>query len=240
MTAACSSSFASIPGYEFFRGDALGDVRKHGTALYVKCTLRSVQVNVSLPNVVAVHLVDLGLYVVSIYRPPSMSNEENETLVEFLGSFTVGKETVILGDFNLPTVAWSHGGYSGQEYVRPVDRMFCDCFVECGLKQWVDFGTFFPSGNTLDLILTSEDDRVIDVFALSPLPGCHHSPVVCRLVFQFGVIDSLDGDRSSLSWGRGDYVGMSEELAHIDWETLFYDLDVNQSFNIFRDILVNY
>ena len=77
-------------------------------------------------------------------------------------------------------------GNSEGSYVRVLDSDFRDCFIECGLHQWVDSGTFVRSNNVLDLVLTSSEDRVYGVEVLDPLPGCDHSPVVCNLAFQFG------------------------------------------------------
>ena len=208
LTASCNSSFVQLAGYEFYRGDALGVVRKHGAGVYVSKLLQSVQVDIPLSNVVGVHLIELDLYVLSVYRPPSSTPEENSSLMEFLSSFSVGKEIVVLGDFNLPTIPWNRNNSFNTDYVRPVDRAFRDVFEECGLVQWVDFGTFFPAGSTLDLVFTSDEDRVIDVNALAPFPGCHHCPVVCRLVFQFE--DSSSDSASSFCWERGNYAGMSD------------------------------
>ena len=97
----------SIPGFSFHRGDVAGTVRKHGSGLYVSKSLRQVQVDVQLPNVAVVHLIDFDLHVLSVYRPPSYSLEENLQLVSFLTRFVPGKEVLILGDFNLPTLGWS-------------------------------------------------------------------------------------------------------------------------------------
>ena len=155
----CSSSFVSLPGFEFYRGDVLGNVKKHGAGLYVSKTLEHVQIDVELPNLVVVHLISLDIFVISVYRPPSYSREENTLLMQFLTDFSYGKELIVLGDFNLPSIKWPFGD-SVEVYITPVDREFYGCFVECGLSQWVEFGTFVPSDNILDLVLTSELDRI--------------------------------------------------------------------------------
>ena len=143
LTESCSSSFVNIPGFRFHRGDVVGEVRKHGAGLYVYHALRHIKVDVSISNVVVVHLLDYDIYVMSIYRPPSYSTEANHVLMAFLRSFSVGKELVILGDFNLPSLKWSAATVF-DSYVSPNDRLFHDCFVDCGLVQWVEFGAFFP------------------------------------------------------------------------------------------------
>ena len=66
--------------------------------------------------------------------------------------FSLGKELLIMGDFNLPSLQWGNGEVSCSGYMTPTDRLFRDCFTGCGLTQFVEEGTFFPSGNTLDLM----------------------------------------------------------------------------------------
>ena len=50
-------------------------------------------------------------------------------------------------------------------YVPPRETLFFYCFSLLGYSQWVEEGTFVDSGNVLDLVLTTERDRV-DVSAL--------------------------------------------------------------------------
>ena len=79
-------------------------VRKHGAGLYISEKLKRVEVETGIPNLVVVQLVELDTYVVSAYRPPSYTQLENSRLVDFLLGFVVGKEVVLVGDFNLPTL----------------------------------------------------------------------------------------------------------------------------------------
>ena len=50
----------------------------------------------NIPNVVACRLVDSGIYVLSVYRSPSFSGEENLNLLNFLEDFTSDKEVVLM------------------------------------------------------------------------------------------------------------------------------------------------
>ncbi len=81
-----------------------------------------------------------------------------------------------MGDFNLPTIKWGsdimcHG-------LAVVDRQFYNCFTTLGLVQWIYLPTFVPSGNILDLILTSEHDKIGATEVLPPFPGCGHCPIL--------------------------------------------------------------
>ena len=230
------SSFVTLPGFELYRGDVGGEVRKHGAALYVDVSFRQVQVEVQLPNLVIVFLLDLDIYVLSVYRPPSYSVAENEALREFLTEFSLGKEVVIMGDFNLPSLKWDDRmGMGGQ--VSGTDRSFFDCFVACGFSQWVESSTFFPSGNILDLVLTSEIDRIGSVTVEPPLPGCGHCPVLCSVVFQFGTGPTNVVSQECLSWTKAKYNEISREIGLIEWEFIFEGTSVEEAYGIFVEVI---
>ena len=238
LTSSCSTSFVSLPGFSFLRGDVVGVVRKHGAGLYVSNDLKHIQIDVPIPNVVVVHLVDLELYVLSVYRPPSYNAEENLALLTFLSGFMPSKEVLLLGDFNLPSLRWSTE-FALDSYISPTDSLFYDCFIECGLSQWVSFGTFFPSGNILDLILTSDEDRVGEVYSCPPLPGCHHCPVICSVIFQFRLEEDALISEEKLSWGRADFQSISEDLMEVDWELAFAGRDIDFCYDYFVQVIAD-
>ena len=105
------------------RGDGSLSVRKHGCCLYVADSLSFVHVDVGLMNVAGVFLSELDVYVLATYRPPSNSHVQDVNLLSFLSEFSVGKEVIILEDFNSPSLNWSsenavHG------YIPPRELLF--------------------------------------------------------------------------------------------------------------------
>ncbi|MEL6803018.1 MAG: endonuclease/exonuclease/phosphatase family protein, partial [Bacteroidota bacterium] len=237
LTGNCSSSFVDVPGFSLCRGDVAGTVRKHGAAIYIRDSLTHVQVLVSLPNIAVVHLAEYDIHIVSIYRPPSYLIAENIALMDFLRNFAVGKEVIFMGDFNLPSLKWAHDSVHS-EYITPNDRLFLDCFAESGLTQWVEFGTYFPSGNILDIVLTTDDDRIGEVYPLPPLPGCHHCPVVFNIIFSFLPVYSEDGRLERRSWNRANFRAISDELLSIDWERSLENLNVQQAYSLFTEAVL--
>ena len=136
-----------------------------------------------------------------------------------------------MGDFNLPTLDWAANA-AVAVCARPIDRDFYDVFSGCGWTQWVDVPTFVASGNVLDLVLTSDTDRILEVYTAPPLPGCGHVPVVVGVVFQSGV--GVVGDATpKWDWFRGNYSEISSALLDMDWERLLYGLDVGSSYRLF-------
>ena len=235
LVSSMSSSFVDLPGFNFFRGDVVGEVRKHGTGLFVRKEFKAVPLDVTVPNVVAVEVPELGCSFVSCYRPPSYTEVENSMLRSFLCSFCVGRTVVILGDLNLPSIKWGDDGlaYGG---ITAADRPFLESFLVAGLRQWVTEGTFFPSGNTLDLVLTSDHDVVGEVSVLPPLPGCHHCPVVAQLFPHTMEIQQTD-ELTARLWYKGRYSEINEVLMTMDWDGELDALSSDQMYERFLNII---
>ena len=119
----------------------------------------------------------------------------------------------------------------------PLSNLFLSCFNQLGLSQWVKFPTFIPSGNTLDLILTSELDRVGDVFSLPLLPGCHHVPVICDYLFMFTDVSLSPHAPVKRDWTRGKYTIINSHILDIDWDFEFDGLDLDGQLLRFMSIL---
>ena len=105
--------------------------------------------------------------------------------------------------------------------------LFFDSFSLLGLGQWVRESTFVDSTNILDLMLTTEFDRIRAVSVLEPYPRCHHCPIVCEYVLQ------LTGDKEEevvekRLWSKGDYTKLSGSILAVNFE--FNDRSVNNCF----------
>lgn len=228
-------SFVSISQYNIVRADTQCNTRKHGVCIYIKNSLNFVPLEVNCTNTCAIYLLDLNLYVVIVYRPPSNSNSENLALVDFLLDFCPTKEVLLMGDFNLPNILWRLSEPMSASY-PPLHQQFVDCFLSLGLYQWVKSPTFIHSGSTLDLILTSEDDRVGDVETLPNLPSCGHCPLILQYYFQTGRhITSFHQVKHA--WHRGKYIRINSLLQDIDWEFEFTDCSCDQMFSKLRAVL---
>ena len=232
------SSFVAVAGFQVVRGDVEGEIRKHGTCLYISDRLAFVPVDLDIDriaNLACIYLSDVDTFVLSVYRPPSYTDLQNARLISFLFDFCIGKEIVVLGDFNLPFLDWSLENVL-QQYVSPRDLSFYDCFCSVGLCQWVREGTFMPSGNVLDLVLTSETDRVGELYLLPPFPRCHHCPVVFEYFMQ---LESPEEENAELRrmWFKGNYERVSLRLEEVDWGSQFRDLLVGECFVLLIDCI---
>ena len=183
LTSETPDSFISLPGFNVVRSDAPGGIRKHGTAVYIRSNIKFTQIPCPVSNVVAVHLFILNIYVVTVYRPPSNSHDDNAALISFISEFCENKEILLQGDFNLPSLRWDNYDVL-DTYVLPLDLMFYDTFCSVGLTQVVKEATNFPSGNILDLVLLSSEERIGSCSVLPPFARCSHGAVLVSYIFQ--------------------------------------------------------
>ena len=225
------TSYVDIPGYWFYRGDVFGSIAKHGVGVYVSKSLdKPDEISVDIPNVLVLEFGVIGLYFVGCYCPPSYFPQENAGLVNYLFGVPCEKSVVLTGDFNLPTISWdSEGSLNGG--VSQADGTFLDVFLTMGLKQWVWEPTFVSSGNTLDLLWTSDHDIIGEIATHPPFPHCGHNPVSAELFLH---MEGDPGGHGNVKlWFRGDYESISEVLYQLDWDTEFEGLTVDGMYDRF-------
>ena len=228
-------SFVDISDYIIVRKDTESIYAKHGVCLYIRKDIHFEHHNVDIANVVCVHLVNLGVFIVVIYRPPSYSNLDNENLSAFILEFCMGKEVIVVGDFNLSSIDWS-SEFSLFEHYDPVTQLFVDSFISMGLYQWVSECTFVRSGSILDLVFTSSSDRIGDLVVMPPFPNCGHCPLMFDYVFDFSLEHPL-GEVARRAWWKGKYGRINDMLEHIDWDFEFSDLSISDMFERFQSII---
>ena len=191
--------------------------------------------NTSFKNVIIFRLVKFNVYVYAVNRPSSYSTEENAALISFLQQSCSEREVIILGDFNLPSLDWA----SPDDTLRAAsasDVRFLDLFDSLGLTQWITEPSFPRSGNILDLILTSDNDRTGEVAVNPPPPGCDHCSIHCSYIFDSDY-QSKTPAHSHLMWHWGQYNRITQALCEIDWDVEFRFLSAQDSFALLLSIL---
>ena len=234
-----SNSVIDIPHYSLLRNDVDGPVQKHGVCVYVHESIMIDSAESPLPNVLTFRLTAFNVYAIVVYRPPSNEPSVNNQVASFVSEFCLNREVMVIGDLNLPNVSW-HSKTSAQGS-SALERLFMDVFVSLGLTQWVSEPTFPRSGNTLDIVLTSEEDRVGGILVMPPLPGCDHCPVLFDYVFETDSPNSLDDPEHDggqhRAWHRGRYPLIRQHLSEIDWDLEFAFLSTNDCATRFASIL---
>ena len=193
-----------------------------------------------LPNVLAVRLTAFDVHLIVVYRPPSNSQVANNQVASYIGDFCVNKEVVVLGDLNLPNINWQSEAVT--THAPALETMFLNTFDSLGFNQWVLEPTFPRSGSTLDLVLTSDGDRIGNLLVIPPLPGCDHCPVLFDYVFETDTptasseCHDCDGGQRR-DWHRGRYHLIRQCLVEIDWDLEFAFLSTDDCVSHFADIL---
>ena len=242
LTSLVNSSFTAVPGYELLRNDVAGTVPKHGVCAYIRKDIEIDQIACPTKNVLSFRLANFNVYVVIVYRPPSYTEAENADLVAALEQVTRDKEVMLMGDFNLPSISWPGiGSYAPVGQGSPSERKFLELFNVIGMVQWITQPTFPRSGNTLDLLLTTEIDRVGEVLIEPPLPACDHCPIVFDYVFETLNASGSDegGTPDKRLWHKGRFSKMNEALLNIDWDFELAYLDCSDSYDRFMSIVTN-
>ena len=229
------SSFIDIPSYSVIRNDVSGNFAKHGVCIFVHNSIKHVSLDVPIKNCVVTHLVDLNLYIVAVYRPPSYSDQENSALVQYLLQVCCDKEVLLVGDFNLPSLSWDQENWTHS--VTGVERQFLDAFLSLGLTQWVTEATYPRSGNILDLMFTTDDDRIGSVAVLPPIPGCDHCPTMCDYLFDSLALPASLPSKSQWKWHHGKYNKIARSLAEVDWDLEFLYLDPDDAYMRFLNVV---
>ena len=228
------SSFVSLPSFSVVRNDVSGNVEKHGVCMYIHNSLKYVTHQSNIKNCVAIELVDLKMLILAVYRPPSYSDAENSMLIDYLLTVCSDYEVLVLGDFNLPSLQWEKSDW--MEKSSGVDKQFMEAFISLGLTQWVKEATYPLSGNILDLILTTDSDRIGAVYVLPPIPGSDHCPTLCDYLFDH-FNSTASAPRTRKKWHHGKYDKISMRLSDIDWDQELSCLDINDAYTRFLDIM---
>ena len=231
LTSDIMSSIIEIPHFTLLRNDVKGLIQKHGVSAYVSKELPIDGISYPASNVLMFRLISFNIHIIIVYRPPSYSNSQNEQLASLLESVTTGKESILLGDFNLPNVCWKSGEQPSISSATPTEALFIEAVNSVGLTQWVTEPTYPRSGNTLDLIFTTESDCMGKVDIKQPLPACDHCPVV----FEYIVDEALPCETRcqnsrQLAWHQGNYVRLRKKLSFVDWDFEFAYLSVSEAY----------
>jgi endonuclease/exonuclease/phosphatase family metal-dependent hydrolase len=228
----------SIEGFEKFPN--LDGSR--GVCLYVKTELRatknealsssnfeeSVWCNIKLQD-------NTCLCVGCIYRSPNSEEKNNKELEALLkeASSLRGIQLLIMGDFNHPEINWLNETYTCSD--KHHAARFLECTRDCYLTQHVTKPTHYrgdQKANTLDLVLSNEEDLVINVDVRAPVGKSHHGVVTFHLNVATPEVTTKP---ASYCFDKGDYGKMSQEIQDMDWNLEFENKSVEQNWGLFME-----
>ena len=150
---------------------------------------------------------DITFYL--IYRSPNAppsALSELECVVR-----KVGKNSVLIGDFNLPDIDWEAGTGSART------ASFIEAVDDAMLEQMVDFSTQVK-GNRLDLVLTNMAERILDICEAGRLGRSDHEMILVSVNMEC-TEDRIFRERPN--WGKANWTNMRKELAKHNWTLEF-------------------
>ena len=146
--------------------------------------------------------------------------------------------TVLMGDFNCPDIDWvTMTSSSDQCHLILRDFVSFNGFTQC-----VTGPTRLQ--NLLDLVLTNDPFIVSSIETTSPFSTSDHNSIDVDIVASRVVRKLCDNSPPSMqkkyAWASGDYAGMCNYLASVDWNSIFmYNLTPDDLWCAFCDVLDN-
>ena len=192
---------------------------------YVASSLKSIEV------VLSDHFVEFQccniqlnegehLRVITMYRSPNSSEENNNMLVKMLESLSINKprNLIILGDFNFPSIDWSSSTCIGS--ATTVQQKFLDILQENFWQQLIDQptrvrGTDRPS--ILDLLITNESSLIDKIDYTPPLGNSDHLMLEIQTCCNPAKVTTT---REILDIRRADFDKLRAEM-DLNWDSLF-------------------
>ena len=166
------------------------------------------------------------LNLVFIYRPPSSDLQNLEELCKIVKNSD--KNTIIIGDFNLPSINWRNGTADQK------GRRLLEAVEEADMTQLVDFPTH-NKGNTLDLIITNRPDLIVSVQNDGNLGNSDH----CILLTEIST-KPIQGRKKKVrveNWSKADTAGIRNQLGKINWHRVLKGNCIQEDWETFGQII---
>jgi hypothetical protein len=150
----------------------------------------------------AVIVSDITVYL--LYRSTNASPASMAGLVHLVKS--VGKNSIIIGDFNLPDISWKTREASGRA------REFVEAADDALLVQMVEFPTHVK-GICLDLVLNNIPKRIEEVCEGGRLGQSDHEMICVKI--SYGVV--WEARKVVKDWRRADWQKMRKGMEKTVW-----------------------
>jgi hypothetical protein len=170
-----------------------------------------------------------------IYKSPSdNSREYTDNLWDLINEASNAgySHILLMGDFNLPDIDWDTWSCKGD--VHRTEHKLLETSQNNFLFQHISKPTTWRGSDTphiLDLIITNEENMILDIEYQSPLGKNDH----CMMKFDYNCYTmAKNKGRVTKLYNRAKFKEFSEELEKIDWENELSDKnDINTNWNSF-------
>ena len=157
-----------------------------------------------------------------MYRPPSTGRASKDKLCELLRA--TEKNSIFVGDFNLPGVNWDTGEANGEDDIVVQENNF---------SQLVDFETHIKGG-CLDLIITNIPEKVSNLAEAGRLGKSDH--VIVQ--FDLEIASRVSGDKRLVkSWRKVDWCRIKKGLETTVWPTTEDRTSAEEAWQTMRKVI---
>ena len=194
-----TDAFLEIPGFELKQDlrrarEDTAQGRGGGLLVYAKKGMNVVAVDSEVrPHQSCKFSID-DLYVTLVYRPPSAPAGSITVLAEYIKS--AEKNSLLIGDFNLPDIDWRGGTAKGKS------REFLDAMEDRHMSQMVEFATHLK-GNVLDLVITNNPERITEVYEVGRLGRSDHVMIMTKV--RVGEENIVEEGEGRPDWAKADW-----------------------------------
>jgi Endonuclease-reverse transcriptase len=136
-----------------------------------------------------------------------------------------GKNSILIGDFNLPGVCWETGTCKANE------RVVVDAIEDKLMVQMVDFATHIR-GNILDLVVTNIPERVLEIREEGRLGKSDHSLI--NIEINVTAAQPKPEEEYRLDWKNADWEKMDHCLREQEWRNEIRQADTVRGWELFK------
>ena len=232
-----------LQNYTIYRNDRLNN-RGGGVLVAIKSDLRSIRRNhLEGTNCeqVMVEVFPLGrpkLFIGVFYRPP---NDNIDSLLELRSSLDKLDEScrlILVGDFNLPKIDWSHDYPTPASNNNQNEELFCEIIADNFLSDLVT-GPTHIQGNKLDCLLCNHASMISNVTCTQPhniFPTDHY-----LINFEINICcnRAKPVKRSVYDYKSADFPGLRTHLNYAPLDLAISEKsDINECWQNWKDLFL--
>jgi len=213
------------------------DGRGGGILTYVSNKIQAVEETIekassfNQASAISIMTNDGQYRIVTVYRSPNSSRENNDALNELVKSLSVGR-TILVGDFNFRHIDWNKGCLTAPDKAA---ENFYDTVCDGFLNQYVDFPT--RNEYALDLVLGTQTASISNINEEGKLGSSDH----VAISFRFGEkIKTVSKSKEKVpNFSKANFQAIAESLSAYDWEKELGALTIELAWERLRNILHN-
>ena len=153
--------------------------------------------------------------------------------LSFISSIAIGKDIILLGDFNQPDINWENLASSNCS-----SKLFCNFVFDSNFLQLVKSPTHVK-GNILDLILTNSENLVqkLSVHSNEPFPSMKSDHIMLSFTTPFQLSKTNPARPPTFNFSKGNYELMNEFIESTDLSSFYNSTDIEYLWSSLKSLL---